>query len=600
MISSRPRNINALHAAAILYGDWGTSKIYVIGLAFALAGYHSFWLIAAVCVLMLLVGFNYISICKFNPSGGGVYRDARKHSEILALAAALFLVADYLITASISALACFTYLGVAHPVYWTIGSILFLGVINFFGPRYSGNLALVVAISTAFMVVVLGVISVPFLKEALNNLQAPEPDIWHNWKGFVEIIVALSGIEAVANTTGIMRLDPGSSEENPSVERVSKRAILWVAAEVCFFTAFFGLMVNALPGLTIVEHQVLTPDHQTIRDSMLRYMGEYFVSHYWASPTIGYFFGALVSLVFGVLLLSAANTAIVALSSLLFIMSRDGEMPSVFQTLNRFGVPRYPLLLTLSFIIGVLFFVQDVATLANLYAVGFVGAIATHLGVVVMDSSFPLMKKERVIMWITFSLLVVVEVTLLITKPAARHFVFSFVVVGLLLRMLLMERRQKQWAGKKVQLRHSSLFMDDASIPLHQGAILCAVRTIGKTLHFALEEAKNYRQPLYILFIREQKIVTPEDRNRIWLDDDDACKIFDYAKDSASQIDIKFFYEVSDAPAETIVQRAKQLGVSRLILGRSRHNVVLQLLRGNIVHEISDMLPFDIDLLVIS
>src|SRR4051794_30806079 len=34
----RPRNIDATRAVAILYGDWGTSKAYVIGLAFAVGG----------------------------------------------------------------------------------------------------------------------------------------------------------------------------------------------------------------------------------------------------------------------------------------------------------------------------------------------------------------------------------------------------------------------------------------------------------------------------------------------------------------------------------------------------------------------------------
>src|ERR1700741_4343820 len=93
--SKRPRNVDSARAAAILYGDWGTSKAYVIGLAFAIAGYSSFWLIAAVCVLMALVGWNYILICKFSPSGGGVYASARKHSGILALIGAFFLISDY-------------------------------------------------------------------------------------------------------------------------------------------------------------------------------------------------------------------------------------------------------------------------------------------------------------------------------------------------------------------------------------------------------------------------------------------------------------------------------------------------------------------------
>ena len=34
----RPRNVDWKRAAALLYGDWGTSKAYVIGLAFVAAG----------------------------------------------------------------------------------------------------------------------------------------------------------------------------------------------------------------------------------------------------------------------------------------------------------------------------------------------------------------------------------------------------------------------------------------------------------------------------------------------------------------------------------------------------------------------------------
>jgi hypothetical protein len=68
----RPRNVDSLRAAAILYGDWGTSKAYVLGLAFALAGYSSFWLIAAMSVLLALVGINYMTIWRHYPDGGGV------------------------------------------------------------------------------------------------------------------------------------------------------------------------------------------------------------------------------------------------------------------------------------------------------------------------------------------------------------------------------------------------------------------------------------------------------------------------------------------------------------------------------------------------
>jgi amino acid transporter/nucleotide-binding universal stress UspA family protein len=598
--TKRPRNVNVFQAAAILYGDWGTSKAYVIGLAFALTGYSSVWLIGAVCLLMLLVGWNYITICKFSPTGGGVYASARKHSEVLALIGAFFLLADYLVTAALSSLSCFAYLGVANPVYWAIGSIILIGIINYFGPRHSGNIALIVALAAVIVVIILGVVALPFVGDAVHHIQPLPPGIWKNWDNFVGIIVAMSGIEAIANATGVMQLDPGSDEEHPSVHETSKKAILWVMIEVCFFTTFFGFMMNALPGLKIVDHQVLSPDNQTIRDSMLRYMGQFFVSHYWGGEAIGYLFGTLISIIFGVLLLSAANTAIVALVSLLFVMSRDGEMPKFFQFLTPFGVPRYPLLMTIIAICVILLFVHDIASLVNLYAVGFVGAIATNLGVNAYDHSLPMTKFERFFMWIAFLILVAVEATLFITKPDARRFAISVMAAGLLLRMLVAEYRHKQWMEKKVKLRHASLFSEDTRIPLHEGAILCAVRTIGKTLKFALEEAKQHHQPLYLLFIREQKIITAEDRNRTWLDDEEACEIFEYGKNNSSEGDMKFFYAISDSPVEIIVDMAQKLHVSRLILGRPRHSVMLQLLRGNIVQEVAEILPPDVDLLVIS
>ena len=79
----RPRNVDWRRAAALLYGDWGTSKAYVIGLAFtspiaiAAAGYSSLPIIIAVCVLTALVGYNYVIVCKHFPDGGGVYSAAR-------------------------------------------------------------------------------------------------------------------------------------------------------------------------------------------------------------------------------------------------------------------------------------------------------------------------------------------------------------------------------------------------------------------------------------------------------------------------------------------------------------------------------------------
>lgn len=598
-MSKRPRNVNAYQAAAILYGDWGTSKAYVVGLAFALAGYSSFWIVLAMGVLIALVGINYITICKFSPSGGGVYTSAKRKSEILALIGAFFLISDYIITAALSSLACFEYLGVIHPAYWAMTAIIFIGVLNYFGPRHSGNLALIVASMTVLVVIALAIFSIPYIDDAIRHLQHPKGGIIENWDNFVGVIVALSGVEAIANTTGVMKLDPGSTDENPSVAKTAKKAILMVMIEVCLFTVFFSLMVNALPGLTIGDGLVHTADGTNIRDAILRYLGDFFVTHE-MSPMWGTVFGMIVGGVFAVLLLSAVNTALVALVSLLFVMSRDGELPTSFQKLSPFGVPIYPLVLAAAVPVIVLIFVHDIASLAELYAVGFVGAIATNIGTNAFDRKLPMTKKERYLMMGTFVIMTLIEITLFITKPNARRFALSILTGGLILRALVIEQRQKQWAAKKVEQKHASLYADDTKVPLHYGAMMCAVKTVGKTLNFALQEAKHFEQPLYILFIREQKVIIEDDHARTWLDDDEACRIFDYAKESSHEMNIKFFYSVSADPAHAIVDMAKQLQVSRVILGKPRHSPVLQMLRGNIVQEVSDILPGSIDLLVIS
>src|SRR5437764_9008418 len=146
----RPRNVGWARAAALLYGDWGTSKAYVIGAAFFASGFSSLPMILAVCALTGLVGYNYNIICRHFPDGGGVYSAARTQSRLLAVVGALMLVADLTVTASLSGWSALTYvISGAEQIMWleflrdhialaTIGVLIILGLINWFGPKHSG------------------------------------------------------------------------------------------------------------------------------------------------------------------------------------------------------------------------------------------------------------------------------------------------------------------------------------------------------------------------------------------------------------------------------------------------------------------------------
>src|SRR5687767_15414640 len=110
----RPRNVSWLQASGLLFGDWGTSRLYVLGLAFFFASRTSFWLICAMSLLILAVGWVYTQICRIYPDGGGVYTAAKQKSQVLAVIGALLLFADYTVTASLSALDAFHYFALPH------------------------------------------------------------------------------------------------------------------------------------------------------------------------------------------------------------------------------------------------------------------------------------------------------------------------------------------------------------------------------------------------------------------------------------------------------------------------------------------------------
>src|SRR5690349_11331932 len=109
--SERPRNVGWKQAAGLLFGDWGASRLYVLGLALFFAGRTSFWLILLMSLLTLCVGWAYTQICRIYPDGGGVYTAAKNKSRTLAVIGALLLFADYTVTASLSSLDAFHYFG---------------------------------------------------------------------------------------------------------------------------------------------------------------------------------------------------------------------------------------------------------------------------------------------------------------------------------------------------------------------------------------------------------------------------------------------------------------------------------------------------------
>jgi amino acid transporter len=624
--TTRPRNVDWKRAAAILYGDWGTSKAYVIGLAFAVAGYSSPWLIGAMCLLTALVGINYMVICRHYPNGGGVYASVRHRSEIISIVGAFLLIADYIVTAAVSALSAFLYLGVPYPEWFAAGSIVIVGALNYFGPKHTGGAAVLIAVPTAIVVVLLGLLAIPHLGEAVAHTQPLHGGFFHNWNAFVAIVLALSGVEAIANSTGVMKLNPGSTLEKPDVSKTANKAIIVVMLEVCLFTGLLGLAMAALPGMVVANGEVNAPGADGVRDYMLRYMAQIFAGNLFG-PVFGHIAAWSVSIVFGILLLSAVNTAIVALSGISFLMARDQEMPPIFAKLNSFGVPNAGLFFAVLVPAGLVIAVSDMSGLADLYAVGVVGAIAVNLGATSTDWKLALKNHERAFMFVTFVIMAVIEISLFIDKPNARIFAFTVLAIGLVLRGLAKESSErKAKAAQDAALQAAVLAMENtgkSAMPMkpdntpaaatkkipaatgtavvpkpYHGPILVAVRGKGRTLDFAVKEAAENGQALYVLFVREQPVIAPGDRKKKWTEDKRARETFESLRHKGLGETIIPCYAVSDAPAYTIADLASTIGAERVLLGAPQRNTLVHMLRGNIIREVASLLPDDIHLLV--
>ena len=593
----RPRNLDWQRASALLYGDWGTSKAYVIGLAFAATGFASLPIIIAVCALTALVGLNYLVVCRCFPDGGGVYSAASAHGKLLAVVGALLLVADLTVTAALSGWAALSYLGVPqeHVMVCTIGAIIFVGVLNVFGPRHSGSFAVGLALPTVFVVISIILLSVPHL--TTQNLVPLHEDFGKTWTAFVAVILALSGVEAIANLTGTLKPDKGSVIGHPKIGWTSAKAIIPVALEVSVGTALLGWAMLSLPPS-------LAPEMVLRKEDMLRFLGEQYATMNFGAA-FGHVFGIIVGLVFAMLLLSAVNTAIAALVGLLFMMSREGDMPRTFSKLNQHGVPLAPLAISVGLPVVVLLLTDNFDALAGLYAIGVVGAICVNLGSCVTNLNLPMHWGERVLMGFTFLILVAVEMTLAHTKHDALFFVVCVLIVGM--GLWAYSQRLSGVRTLTVTREMADLVRPEVVETLRMPApdtqkILVCIRGLTPVLGFAFDEAELRKAALYVLYVREVAVLYPgvSVGATNWRDDPAASAILSTATQIGRTRGITTVpvFASTSSVASLIVDTAATLGVDYLILGASHRGALTNMLRGDVASEVAGSLPDNIHLLI--
>lgn len=564
----RPRELKWFQAGAMLYGDWGTSKAYVLGIAFALCGHASWFFLGLMSILTAIVGICYMIICRTYPDGGGVYSSVKHRSQPLAVIGALLLIADYVVTASLSALSAFQYFNFAHPELWAIFAIFAIGGINWVGPTKGGSIAVIIGITASVAAGVLFVSTLPSLPHVA--LTMPRGGLMTNWSSFVGIVLALSGVEAVANMTGIMA--------HP-VEKTAKRAIWPVLLEVSVLTFLLGIAMNAIPGLTM-----------HIED-MLRALGNYY---------IGSWYGQFISVVFGFLLLSAVNTAISDLVSIQFAMARDRELPTVFAHLNRFGMPWLALIVAVNVPILVLLIEHDLVRLASFYAIGVVGAITLNLGATATNFEIKLKSWERTLLFSATVILFFIELTIAFEKHNALIFALSVLATGLVLR----------YAAKLVVpvpipeevLSVNVLTVSEAKeiAPLYQSSSLVAIKSVNP---FLLEEAAmrvkaKGENSVYLTYVEE----SPPSRD-LPTELEPSPSSLELLGQAQKEMEAKGVTAVpvwrfGENPGKLIADAARELGVTTVMIGTTKRSALTNLVRGDVLRTLTRNLPKECHLII--
>jgi amino acid transporter len=670
----RPRELRWYHAGPMLFGDWGTSRLYVLGLAFAFTGRSSFWFVAAMCGLMIGVGWSYEIICRLFPDGGGVYSSARHRSQLLAVVGGLLLCADYVVTASLSCLDAFHYLGLKDfrllgiPVDALAAAltILAIGGWNYFGPTKTGSIAMIVALATIILTMAIGVACLPYLGEAFKLVQSPltpRPGesmggaLGRSWIGFTEIVLALSGVEAIANMTGIM-VQP--------VAKTASKAILPVLIEIVILNIILALAMTALPDSILSEPSlgpdgkpIIGPDGQPLLEhtsDMLKVIA----SHY-----IGPGFAMVASIVFAALLLSAVNTAIGALVSTQFMLSRDKELPKALAKLNRFGMPEIPLVIAALIPAVVVILFPDVEKLAGLYAIGVVGAISITLASTSTNRLLELKRFERLFMLGLTVIMIAIGLTICVEKPAARSFALIVLVAGLAGRLITIVSNKVVPIRQGTRIGYTVLaggavvaelgialsmgddwkaFIPSAMVALIMGyasfetqkyrtflfatrephpsalepqpakpkmvlkgeytpkeRIMVATTGNQRLIEFAIKECKNRQAELDLLFIRHLAVTPMGPTAPPSLSEDStALDLFERLRTQAQEagVPLRLLYGVARDIPEAILDMAVTHGADLLLLGTTRRGTLWKAMKGDVIQAVAEQLPERIGLLI--
>jgi hypothetical protein len=364
------------------------------------------------------------------------------------------------------------------------------------------------------------------------------------------------------------------------VYKTASKSIWLVAAEVAVFNLVLAVAMIAIP----VSRTAHTED-------MLAFMAHHYVGNWGEWP---------VRILGGLLLLSATNTAINGLMSIMYAMSRDHEMPEIFQKLNGFGSPWIAAAVAAGVPALVLLFAHDLVTLASLYAIGVIGAVAINI---TLCSIHPRLRKwmRKVPMFMLGLMLVAIEITLAITKLHALLFATIVLVIGLVVRQFT---RYAAARRPKPSLLRQAITEQLSEGAMARPKILLASAGSSQYAEESFSIARAANATLVVCFIRNVALSYKVEAERTFsLDTDTAAQTLfrDFlARGHRAGVPVIPAYDTGHDAAELIAEIAAMFSAEKVLIGTSRRGAIHHLIKGNFQNKLEALLPPEIPVQIVS
>ncbi len=596
-------------AWAVVFCDIGTSIYYVPGILYGNVAEKTPFFVLLATLAFIPLALKYIEITWRNPEGGGVVTITTKaFGPIWGCLGGMLIITSYFLTASISAVSGFHYVGsVFHSIdpYIVVFACLglaALAILNIIGIRESATVALVMAL-TAFVVdLVVIVLSLRELSpelwlRATETLSPGEEMTTRSLLvGFAASWLAFSGLESI-------------SQLSPTMRFPLRRTTRWAMWGV------IGTMVLTSPILTLLSINLLSPEIKATQS-------ERFISEV-AMISGGLSVKLAVVLSASTLLLFAANTAIIGAYHIFLALSNSGFLPRVIALRGEwFNSPHVAIAIATAVPIGVILATAgELALLGEMYAFGLLGAFV--FSSLSLDVIRWRLGRRDPMFWIgvlTTLMLVVAWCVNLVEKELATLFGGILTIIGMIIavgvrRAWFVEALHRVPAIRRLQARayRASEALADEELKglitladavelksLYPASTLLALRgEAPKLIESGISLARGRGDAaVYCIYVEEWPGLF--DGHVPHRPNDEGIRTLRHALQEArgKQVEVIPIWTVSHNAAEAIANAVKALGVGLVIIGASRRSAFYHMLRGHVLKGLTKKLPRDCHLMV--